>query len=66
MKRVYCIDCGKQLFNCNSRANVNRNYWQEIYTKLIGEKNLFPTKNNDEDSDSIQKEISSPSLFKRS
>jgi hypothetical protein len=52
--------------NCNSRANVNRNYWQEIYTKLIGEKNLFPTKNNDEDSDSIQKEISSPPLFKRS
>ena len=49
-------------FGCNIRANYNRPYWQEIYIKIIGEKNLFPTAINDEDKDNTQKEISSPLL----
>jgi len=39
--------------SCNVRANFNRTFWQEFYTKkikiIIGEKNLFSTINNDED-----------------
>lgn len=49
--------------SCNVRANSNRDYWQKFYTKKIGEKNLFPTKNNVEDNVLSQKEISSPSLL---